>query len=224
MIDGYWSVFVDPDGRGSPCHWVLPDGCYTLSIGISPTTYVTLRPPSLAAFRAPCSEGQRVIGVRFRPAVDPRRAFDQLKREIRNGQSPEEIFSTIQRCCERELREPDPRASRLVAYTRASEGALLISQAADLTGLSDRQLERLAVRTIGLTPKSFARVTRLQASVRRMIAKPNERLADLAAHFGFTDQSYMTREFVKLAGLTPLAYQRMVSNVGFVLDGNLQLR
>ena len=92
-----------------------------------------------------------------------------------------------------------------------------MSAVAEAVQLSSRHLERLCLNTVGLSPKGFARVTRLQAVVRSLIAKPQAKLADRAAEFGFTDQTHMTREFSTLAHLTPAEYLRMIRNVGFLL-------
>lgn len=71
-----------------------------------------------------------------------------------------------------------------------------------------------------MSPKGFARVTRLQAVVRSLIATPHPRLADCAAEFGFTDQTHMTREFTTLGHLTPAAYLRMIRDAGFLLENH----
>jgi transcriptional regulator GlxA family with amidase domain len=82
---------------------------------------------------------------------------------------------------------------------REGQGRIPMSAVAETVQLSQRHLERLCLSTVGLRPKEFARVTRLQAVVRRLITEPRPKLADCAAEFGFTDQTHMTREFSTLA-------------------------
>ena len=108
------------------------------------------------------------------------------------------------------------------ALVRAADGRIPLPAMAEAVQLSPRHLERLSLRTLGLTPKEFARVTRLQAVVRRLIERPLAPLADCAAEFGFTDQTHMTREFSILGQLTPAAYLRMIRDVGFVLENPLK--
>ena len=85
-------------------------------------------------------------------------------------------------------------------------------------------MERLCLRTLGLRPKEFVRVSRLQAVLRRLIAKPQTTLADCAAEFGFADQTHMTREFSTLGHITPAAWLRMIRDVGFVLENRRKPR
>ncbi len=100
---------------------------------------------------------------------------------------------------------------------REVNGRIALPAVAEAVRLSPRHLERLCLDTVGLSPKGFARVTRLQAVVRRLIAKPQAKLADCAVEYGFTDQTHMTREFSTLGHLTPAAYLRMIRDVGFLL-------
>ena len=109
----------------------------------------------------------------------------------------------------------------MVSMIREEEGRIPISAVAETVQLSQRHLERLCLSTVGLRPKEFARVTRLQAVVRRLIKGPFPKLADCAAEFGFTDQTHMTREFSTLGHLTPAAYMRMIRDVGFLLEDRL---
>ena len=105
---------------------------------------------------------------------------------------------------------------------RELDGRIALSAVAEAVQLSPRHLERLFRNFVGLSPKGFARVTRLQAVVRSLIAKPKTKLAACAAEYGFTDQTHMTREFSALGHLTPAAYLRMIRDVGFLLDTQSQ--
>ena len=141
-----------------------------------------------------------------------------VQTQIRHGQPVEEVLATLQGGAAQEVGECDRRVERMVSLIRSENGATSMRWLADAVGLSGRQLERLARDTLGLSPKTFARVTRLQSVVRRMIAAKPTNLAEVAAEFHYTDQTHMTREFAALAQLTPAAYQRMIEDVGFVLD------
>jgi hypothetical protein len=63
-------------------------------------------------------------------------------------------------------------------------------------------------QTVGVAPKSFARVTPLRWVMRRLIADHGTGLAQVALDHGFDDQTYMTREFTPTGQLTPAAYVR----------------
>lgn len=93
-----------------------------------------------------------------------------------------------------------------------------VADAADATGLSDRQVRNIFERWIGISPKAFARIERfrrvLAASGAVELADPlnnGEGLpppdwAALAAATGYSDQSHLHHDFVAFAGMTPGAY------------------
>ncbi|GAA0268687.1 helix-turn-helix domain-containing protein [Cryptosporangium japonicum] len=68
-------------------------------------------------------------------------------------------------------------------------------------GVSRRHLELEFRRRIGLTPKTVARVARLQRAV-GVLTAPTATLGDAAA-VGFADQSHLSRETRALLGSTP---------------------
>lgn len=95
-------------------------------------------------------------------------------------------------------------ASRLAAAVEAFSRMPDVSAsglAANL-GISSKTLERTFLRQTGLKPGEFLRIHRFH-SARRAVKEGAANLADIAAEFGFSDQAHMTREFQRLAGLTP---------------------
>ncbi len=84
------------------------------------------------------------------------------------------------------------------------------SQAASVAqtmGLTRRTLERMFRTGIGLSPKRFLRIERMQALLLRLESNPHApNWSDLALTFGFSDQSHMIRDFRLLAGTTPSQY------------------
>jgi transcriptional regulator GlxA family with amidase domain len=115
------------------------------------------------------------------------------------------------------VRDPDSRVNATVDLMRTSDGTIAIREAAERIGLSERQLERLCVRNLGLTPKEFARTVRLQAVVRWLIARSEVNVAEAAAQFGYSDQAHLGREFTALGGLSPTSYLRTLRDLRFSL-------
>ncbi|MCX4091204.1 helix-turn-helix domain-containing protein [Nocardia sp. alder85J] len=75
-----------------------------------------------------------------------------------------------------------------------------VSEVAARLAVSERQLRNLFTSGIGLSPKHFARISR----VRRLLSGPDAALlADLAADEGFYDQSHMAADFRSLMGVAP---------------------
>jgi AraC-like DNA-binding protein len=71
--------------------------------------------------------------------------------------------------------------------------------------ISQRQLERLFRQQVGLSPKRYARLLRIDAA-RKALKIPQASLTDLGLNLGFYDQSHFIREFKSVIGMTPSAY------------------
>jgi methylphosphotriester-DNA--protein-cysteine methyltransferase len=98
--------------------------------------------------------------------------------------------------------QPDPamaHAARMLRDPRART-----EDVAATIGLSLRQLRRRSHATTGYGPKTLQRVLRFQRFVRQIDAGGQD-LAAIAADAGYADQAHLTRECVRLAGLTPVA-------------------
>lgn len=77
-----------------------------------------------------------------------------------------------------------------------------ISETASRHGISVRQLERRFARNFGLSPKEWLRVKRFEGSLVKLV-DDRKSLASVAADAGYADQSHMTRDYRRAAGLTP---------------------
>jgi AraC-like DNA-binding protein len=88
-----------------------------------------------------------------------------------------------------------------------SRGAGVGEVARDL-GLLPRTLRRRFTAQVGLTPKRFARVQRLQRVVHDLDGHADADWAAAAARHGYADQPHLADEFRDLAGVTPGEYLR----------------
>lgn len=70
-------------------------------------------------------------------------------------------------------------------------------------GLSNRHLIKQFRHTVGLAPKTYARVGRFQRVIDALRGQAEPQWARLAAEHGFADQSHLIREFRRLALVTP---------------------
>ena len=82
-------------------------------------------------------------------------------------------------------------------------GMLPISTLARAFELSERTLERRFLRTIGTTPKKYARVLRLQHAIRQRARLSS--WAEIAHAAGYYDQSHLIRDCQELYGGSPEA-------------------
>jgi AraC-like DNA-binding protein len=86
------------------------------------------------------------------------------------------------------------------------KGQLSIPQLSDQFSISQRQLERLYQNQVGVSPKQYARLLKVEAA-RLALRRTNKNSSvDLALELGFYDQPHFIREFSSVIGLTPYAY------------------
>ncbi|WP_299051610.1 helix-turn-helix domain-containing protein [uncultured Nocardioides sp.] len=76
---------------------------------------------------------------------------------------------------------------------------------AEACGLTERTLQRLVTRRVGITPKWLLQRRRLHDAVERLKAGETS-LAAMAAELGYTDQAHFTHDFRTVTGLTPGRY------------------
>lgn len=100
---------------------------------------------------------------------------------------------------------PDPAILHSLA---ALERGVPVSAVASELGLLPRTFRRRFLGQVGLTPKRFARVRRLQRVVRAIEGLPVVDWIGVAAEHGYCDQAHLIDEFKDLVGLTPTAYRR----------------
>jgi AraC-like DNA-binding protein len=100
-----------------------------------------------------------------------------------------------------------PRAQVETAVTAIvqSGGRASIDRIAARAGLGLRQIERQFDEDVGLGPKTFARIVRLQAALRRI--RQGRSLSDAALACGYYDQAHMARDFRRLAAMSPAVWQ-----------------
>jgi AraC-like DNA-binding protein len=78
-------------------------------------------------------------------------------------------------------------------------------------GLSLRQLERRFLADVGVTPKAFARVVRLQSALRRIAG--GQALVEVALACGYYDQPHMAHDFSRLAETSPAAWRQYAGSL-----------
>jgi AraC-like DNA-binding protein len=95
-------------------------------------------------------------------------------------------------------------AMRLIAGS-----PLPLREIAARMGLSERRLQQLFHADVGLPPRTWRRLLRLQACLRRLRGLESApHWAELATDCGFYDQAHLANEFQALCGMSPGAYWR----------------
>jgi AraC-like DNA-binding protein len=85
--------------------------------------------------------------------------------------------------------------------------SIRMTEIRDLVGMSTKRLIALFRAEVGLSPKAYARVRRLQAALRLLsMGRPGG--ARIAAEVGYFDQAHFVRDFESFTGMTPTQYSQ----------------
>lgn len=96
----------------------------------------------------------------------------------------------------------DTLCRRATAQARTLDRAANVADLARGVGVSVRSLERSFRACLGMSPKMFLRLIRLQHTLAGL-SDPRQDHAELAAACGFADQAHMIHEFNALTGRSP---------------------
>lgn len=98
-----------------------------------------------------------------------------------------------------------------------SHGQILVSELARIVGYSDRQLNRLFLKQIGMIVKRYTRISRLNYVLKHIQQSPCS-LATLAQRAGYFDQTHFNKDFRAICGVSPKMYIEKMSD--FYYDGS----
>jgi AraC-like DNA-binding protein len=128
-----------------------------------------------------------------------------LRERLLDARTPASKFRIFEEVLLAHLRlEFDPVIQYAITALRAG---VPLSQVAFRLGLSQRTLARRFSRQVGITPKRFARVHRLQTVLRAVRRSSKPDWCALAAKHGYTDQAHLIHDFRDLADITPSEYK-----------------
>jgi AraC-like DNA-binding protein len=95
--------------------------------------------------------------------------------------------------------------NRVVAFVDGDLEVTRVAQVCAEFDLSERALQRLVRRRLGLTPKWLIQRRRLQEAADRLRGRGTT-LAEVSALLGYADQPHFSRDFARVTGLTPGAF------------------
>jgi AraC-like DNA-binding protein len=191
---------------------VMPDGCADI---VWDGADLVVAGPATVADTSPPPPGTPVFGVRFRLGAAgaalglPMSELRDLRVDARDVDvrfavdpwlAPAEALAAL-------LAAIQPvRPDRAVLAAARTFGS--VAAAAREVGLSERQLRRRSLDAMGYAPQTLGRILRFQRFVRLADAAPDRSLAELALDAGFADQPHLTRECMRLAGVSPAVLRR----------------
>ena len=100
-------------------------------------------------------------------------------------------------------RAPDPAICPAAALI---ECGVQIGEVAKRIGVLSKTLNRRFRAAVGLTPKRYSRVRRLQRVLCAISGAPVD-WCETAAEYGYADQAHLVHDFRELTGMTPTAYR-----------------
>jgi AraC-like DNA-binding protein len=169
----------------------------------------------------------RTLGIRFRPGATPRvlpvrmdRATDletslarlvgpgrstRLVADLRAARTTKASFDAAEGWLVEGLKGEtrDSVSHRSVKAILKARGQIRIAEVAERCGATARQLERAFARDLGIRPKLFARIVRLNAFLERLGEAERDRTVDLALDAGYFDQAHLLLDFRSLTGRPP---------------------
>jgi len=203
---------------------VLPDGCVDL---IWRDGELFVAGPDRGPFMSPVPAGGAIVGLRLLPGAaggvlgipaselrDLRlplvdvwgRSAAVLAERLALARSPHERRSVLEDALTaRRGRMPSADPLVRAAVDRLGLPGSRVRALSRALGASERNLLRRFHAQVGYGPKTLDRVLRFQRFLARApaLGRGDDQLARVALELGYTDQAHLTRECVRLSGLTP---------------------
>lgn len=134
-----------------------------------------------------------------------------LRERVLEARTIDERLGVVERALLDRLgaHEPDPAVAFAV---RALERGYLVSQVTSRLDVLPKRFVRHFRNQIGLTPKRFARVRRLQRLLGAVAREDDVDWAEAAFEHGYYDQAHLIHDFRELTGITPTAYRPRAAN------------
>ncbi|PZF84138.1 helix-turn-helix domain-containing protein [Jiangella anatolica] len=233
LASSIWVQQIGRDAEPYP-HRRIPNGAVDLvcRVGSAPQVVGPLTDPLVETLQP----GTTVVGVRLVPGAFPAlagrpasevaglvvdaedlwgRSAAALGEAVGTAASPREALAAMQRHVHERAgagRPHDPLVHEAVRGLLPWRSAGVTSLSTSL-GISETQLRRRFRTAVGLAPKALHRMLRFQrflALAQKAIgqgrAPTGDSLAALALRVGYADQSHLTRECVRLTGVSPRVF------------------
>ncbi len=226
-IDGFWFF---KNTTGNTIHFpVIPDGCSDIvfylnnskKLGNLKSSFVTGAMEQ--AQLIPVSDNMQLFGVRFRPGVlfyllktDMSKLLNNMSEldEVNHDMSMKilidpladnkSILNNISERLQDIFQKCDIEDNFLKIVEDLTENPQLsINELSERYNFSIKNLQRIFLKRIGLTPKKFARIMKFQKAHKKISKEGLNNLVFIALASGYFDQAHFNREYKKLAGFNP---------------------
>jgi AraC-like DNA-binding protein len=106
----------------------------------------------------------------------------------------------------------EPRADVRFAVDALDRGGTSVAAITERVGLSHRRFIEVFSAEVGMTPKLFGRVRRLQRALALSDGDHAPDWTEIALACGYCDQAHLIRDSVELSGFTPVDHRRRRSD------------
>lgn len=139
----------------------------------------------------------------------PRRAVDRMLDRVGRARNRDERIAAFSMML-LEQASMYPVRGRMIDFVAAEidrqRGQIRMSDLSEQFDMSRRTLTRRFTEIVGLSPKRFANVARLNNTIRQLSAARFSTLADLAAETGYYDEAHMLHDFTRYFGMSPARF------------------
>lgn len=149
----------------------------------------------------------RFVDVAEVAGLDAGMLVDGIRSAMRPAPSDSARHALAREVVEQQLRrhlpvdEEGELVNAIVEHVETSPDLLRVDALCDRFDISERRLQRLLHKRIGLSPKWLIRRRRLQEAAERL--RSGAGLSGIAAELGYADQAHFTRDWRSATGLTP---------------------
>lgn len=91
-----------------------------------------------------------------------------------------------------------------------SPGRISIGQAAEKTCLSYRQFERIFLHNIGISPREYLKIKKVNYAIGLLKSRKNVNLTEIALDSGYYDQAHFNNSFKTVVSLTPSDFYKQL--------------
>jgi len=141
--------------------------------------------------------------------VEAEAYFKNFKRDLQgilitNPLNPDRVSKVEQYLIKKlDFNKQNSNVMNAVYKVLKSKGTVNISELASFTAVSQRQLERLFLEYVGVSPKKLSGLVRYQYLWQDILFDRNFNIQDGVCKYGYTDQSHLLNDFKKYHTLSP---------------------
>lgn len=225
----YWSVHYHPLDT-YPLHRIVPDGCIDIIFDLQSTSLAkgSFAVGLMTTFETmKLRQKQNLLGIRF--YADTARRFimyppaelmdtqvllvdiwgqeaSLLQEDLLLSKNLPEKINKIEMKLVKLLSKNTHRTDLLLEtsmqYLFTNLGIFPIRTLAEKTHFSERTIRRVFKKELGVSPKAFSNIIRFQSSLKELHDNPSS-LSNIAANYGYYDQSHYIHQFKRHYGQSP---------------------